>query len=190
MSLIGKQSTFYIFETQVKNHYKYGMTKQSNPYNRINQYSGLNKCSKLITMYSVQNGREEECKFFNFLNIKNIHIFSGKEFFYYENDINYLLNLFKYCKPVCKNIEQNGYKLCFTKGEYVKLKDVKNLFTTKDIEFYINCNCVSIKRIDVCNKCLKRPTGKQKLELKCCAEYDSTKRKTITAVIDTQLQKI
>ena len=76
---------FYLFQTQVNNIYKFGMTKQNLSIKRLNDYYGLNIPKKVITVYSVANGFEEEQKFKSFLNDHNVKISFGKEFFEYND---------------------------------------------------------------------------------------------------------
>ena len=86
---------FYLFQTQVSNIYKFGMTKHNLSIQRLNDYYGLNIPKKIITIYSVVNGFEEEQKFKSFLNEHNVKISFGKAFFEYNNDIDMLLLKYK-----------------------------------------------------------------------------------------------
>ena len=178
--------TFYIFETMIKNHYKYGMTDKPNPYNRIKQYSGLNKCNKLITMYSVVNGRCEEDEFKKFLNILNIHIFSGKEFFYYDKEINNLLKQFKFNDCELPDVENNNYKLIYKPNTFTSIRKAKKLVSKEELDFYIKLNKISIKNIHLCRNC------ERKSNKKCCIcdNYDRKNRRQRVVLIDTYLMKI
>ena len=89
-----KQDIFYLFETQVSNGYKFGMTSRTWE-DRKKGYSGFNTPSKVITTYQIDSGSLEEHYFKMFLKIRNIPIVYGDEFFKFEGGIDILLLDFK-----------------------------------------------------------------------------------------------
>ena len=86
---------FYIFETQVSNYYKFGTTTHDLSIKRLKQYRGLNKPSKVITVYTVDDGYQEERRFKSFLYDSNVEIVLGNEFFEYKSNINDLIHKFR-----------------------------------------------------------------------------------------------
>ena len=167
-------STFYIFETKVKSHYKYGMTEKQNPYDRIKRYSGLNKCSRLVTMYSVDDGRKEEKNFFNFLKLMNIDIFSGKEFFFYTGDIETLILKYKSSGKIIPTITNDKYRLIYKPNSHFPLKKAKQSISKSELEYYINTNNIITKNVRICKSCGKKPNGCRKKTNQCCSAYSQT----------------
>ena len=86
---------FYLFQTQVDNIYKFGTTKYDLSIQRLKQYCGLNSPKKIITIYSVVNGFDEESSFKSFLQEYGVKIIFGNDFFEYNEDIESLLMNYK-----------------------------------------------------------------------------------------------
>lgn len=75
---------FYLFQTQVDNHYKFGYTER--PFHlRLNEYKGLNTPKVVyLTLYSKFN---LEDIFKDYLKDNGIDIIVGNEYFKYEEDM-------------------------------------------------------------------------------------------------------
>lgn len=83
---------FYIFETQKSNVYVFGMSNQTNIFDRLKKYNGCNKPKRYILIkYTKKN---LECDFKHFLAKKKIPIIYDQEFFEYTDDIEELINNF------------------------------------------------------------------------------------------------
>ena len=99
---------FYVFETHSENIYKFGMSKKQLCIDRLRQYSGINKPKRIITLYNVSNGFEEEDDFKSFLTTNNISIITGREYFKYEGNINVLMAQYRLLGEGIKlNIQTN-----------------------------------------------------------------------------------
>ena len=139
---------FYIFETQVPHNYKFGTTKQDIGNDRLKQYTGLNKPKRIITTYTVENGFEEEKKFKAFLEANNINSIVGREYFFYQANIDKLIYKFKdldtNINDQCEGKQQNATDTK-TQNEYSMI-DIKNMIqhqidTNKDI---CDTHCIEI----------------------------------------------
>ena len=99
---------FYVFETHGKNIYKFGMSKKQLSIDRLCQYEGINKPKRIITLYNVSNGFEEEGDFKSFLTTHNIPIIAGREYFKYEGNIVVLISKYRLASEGIKlNIQTN-----------------------------------------------------------------------------------
>lgn len=95
---------FYLFETFIKNVYKFGQTNQSLK-QRFYKYSGIAKPKKMIGILECQGGVITEAKFRMFLDkyqIKTVADF-GREYFEFEGGIKILFEHF--CKLVNENYD-------------------------------------------------------------------------------------
>jgi len=108
---------FYIIRLQSPNHYTFGMTSKKNPNDRLKAYTGLNKPSEYVLAFSVDNGRDEEKVFKEFLKIMNIKIFDGNEYFIYDHDIKILVKIYNMFK-IIKKIDI--YEICINPSKIME----------------------------------------------------------------------
>ena len=173
---------FYLFELQTKYHYKFGMTRKHDPLERINQYTGLNKPSRIIKVYTVEDGCLEQNRFYEFLKQNNIAIFSGKEFFYYDRDIDTLLeSYFQNKETIILNPMHSHKRMVYKPGEFVRLKRLQKLFSMKDINNFANAYNIQKKEISICKKCERQ--AKKKC-CKCKGGFDRNSRTKNVCLLD------
>lgn len=173
---------FYLFELQIKYHFKFGMTTKYDPMERLNEYQGLNKPSRIIKIFAVADGCLEEKRFCEFLKQNNISFFAGKEFFYYDRDIDTLLDKYFQNKDTIIINQKHSYKrMVYKPGYFVLLSKVKKTFTSENISTFIKSYNIQKKVISVCRKC------EQKANKKCCIckdGYDGKNRTKNMCLLD------
>ena len=195
---------FYVFETRAENIYKFGMSNKQLRIDRLRQYDGINKPKRIITLYNVSDGLEEEENFKGFLSLNNVPIVSGREFFKYKGNINVLISKYRLgCEGIKLNIQTNSNHNTFRNV----IANLHNDKTNKEISTQTDSDIIKptllqdmkpmlpqdMKRCSVCTlrKSDRHFIRKEKIYKTCneCSEYRK-KCHTSTLQNDNQLQNV
>ena len=171
---------FYIFELQMKYHFKFGMTKKNDHFERLKQYTGLNKPSRIVKIFAVDNGILEEDKFYEFLKQNNVLFFSDKEFFYYDRDINELIQKYNENKNNI-SLKHSQHRMVYNPGAYVVIKTLKKYFQKNEINKFTTTYKLQKKALSLCKECNRKANRKC---CKCSSGFNRKNRRKYICFLD------